>query len=149
MTPPYPHLKGAHQPSRHEPARARTARGSGYEHLMWHARAAFRTPAWLSLFTTERRDDPMTTNDPPGVAESLTLVARELNAPRDLQSTLQTIVDSAQRSMPGIDHVGISISHSNGRIETRAATGELVWKLDSLQYDLREGPCVHSIEADA
>src|SRR3954447_24849326 len=100
---------------------------------MWHLRAASRTPASLSLFTTERRDDPMTTNDPPGVAEALSLVAREINAPPDLQGTLQTIVESAQRAMTDIARVGISISHSNGGIETRAATSELVWKLDALQ----------------
>jgi hypothetical protein len=32
-----------------------------------------------------------------------------------------------------------------GAIGTRAATGQLVWELDDVQYSLREGPCVDSI----
>jgi GAF domain-containing protein len=81
-------------------------------------------------------------------ARSLALLSREINQPIDLDTTLQAIVESAQRSMPGIDHVGISVAHRNGTIETRAATSDLVWQLDDLQYGLDEGPCVHAIEAE-
>src|SRR3954451_22634815 len=91
----------------------------------------------------------MSTNEAPDIAEALMLVARELDAPRDLEGTLQAIVESAQRSMPGIDHVGISISHRSGEIETKAATGELVWKLDSIQYDVGQGPCVYAVERES
>jgi GAF domain-containing protein len=45
----------------------------------------------------------------------------------------------------GFDHVGVSITHSDGRIETLAGTNQLVWELDSIQYDLDEGPCVKAI----
>ena len=38
--------------------------------------------------------------------------------------------------------------HANGKIETKAATGDLVWRLDSLQYGLNEGPCVSSLRED-
>src|SRR3954452_18309290 len=81
-------------------------------------------------------------------ARSLALLAREINQPRDLDATLQASVEGAQRSMPGIDQVGISIAHRNGTIETRAATGDLVWQLDNLQYGLDEGPCVYAIEVE-
>ena len=81
-------------------------------------------------------------------ARSLALLAREINQPRDLDATLQAIVESAQRSMPGIDQVGISIAHRDGTIETRAATGDLVWQLDSLQYGINEGPCVYAIKVE-
>jgi GAF domain-containing protein len=82
------------------------------------------------------------------LADSLAEVARELNAPRDLDTTLRTIVEVAARSLNGIDHVGISIAHAGGTIETRAATDEFVMKLDKLQYELGEGPCLHAIEAE-
>ncbi|WP_270887788.1 GAF and ANTAR domain-containing protein [Pedococcus sp. 5OH_020] len=80
-----------------------------------------------------------------GVARVLATVARDINAPRDVASTLDTIVNAAQRSLPGIDHVGVSITHRDGTIETMAATDPLVLKLDQLQYELSEGPCVDSL----
>ena len=82
----------------------------------------------------------------PGIAEALAEAAREINSPRDLNATLDAIVHSARRSLPGIDEVGISIAHRDGTIETRAATGDLVWELDKVQYALNEGPCVYAIE---
>jgi GAF domain-containing protein len=82
----------------------------------------------------------------PDLADSLALVARELNAPRDLATTLHTIVEVAARSLPGIDHVGITLAHSTGEMETRAATDEFAWKLDRLQVELGEGPLVGAIE---
>ena len=54
----------------------------------------------------------------------------------------------AARSLPGIDHVGISIAHRDGRIETKAGTDRLVWDLDTIQYELDEGPCVHAIKTE-
>jgi GAF domain-containing protein len=83
--------------------------------------------------------------DRPDIAAALTQAARDINSPRDLDSTLDAIVHTAQRSLPGIDHVGISIAHRNGKIETRAGSDQLVWELDQLQYDLGEGPCLHAV----
>ena len=40
-------------------------------------------------------------------------------------------------SLPGFDHVGISTVDRKGKITTRAATGPLVWELDTLQYTRR------------
>jgi GAF domain-containing protein len=53
---------------------------------------------------------------------------------------LQTIVEVACNSVPGFDQVGLSTLETRGEIETRASTGDLVGRLDALQYDLREGP---------
>lgn len=80
------------------------------------------------------------------LADTLARVARAINEPRDLDATLQTIVDVAARSLPGIDHVGITVAHKDGQLETKAATDEFVWTLDRLQYELGEGPCVYAIE---
>ena len=49
----------------------------------------------------------------------------------------------------GVDQVGISTIDRKGNVTTRAATGELVWALDRLQYGLGEGPCMETLrEAD-
>jgi GAF domain-containing protein len=87
----------------------------------------------------------MATAEWPGLADALVRVAREINAPRDLDSTLQTIVESASRSLPGIEHAGITVAHSSGEMETKAATDQFVRELDLLQYELREGPCLYAI----
>lgn len=82
----------------------------------------------------------------PQIAEALASAARDINSPPDLASTLDAIVHVAARSLPGINHVGISIAHQSGRVETKAGTDQLVWVLDELQYELGEGPCVHAMD---
>lgn len=80
-----------------------------------------------------------------GLAVALTEAARAINAQHGLPETLKAIVDTALVSLDGIDHVGISLAHRGGRIETAAATDRFVLELDQLQYDLGEGPCVYAM----
>lgn len=82
-----------------------------------------------------------------GIADVLAQVAVEINAPTTVDATLDRIVHTARRSLPGIDHVGVSVSRRDGGIETRAATGDLVLALDELQYRLNEGPCLYALRA--
>lgn len=82
------------------------------------------------------------------ISDAVAEVSRAINAPIDLESQLGVIVDVARNSMPEIDHVGISIAYRDGRVETKAATSDLVHELDQLQYSLGEGPCLHAIESD-
>ncbi len=82
------------------------------------------------------------------INEAITRVARAVNAPTDLQSQLELVVEMARASMPEIDHAGISVAHRDGTVETKAATSDLVLELDQLQYSLGEGPCLHAIEAE-
>jgi GAF domain-containing protein len=72
-----------------------------------------------------------------------------LNAPNDIESQLELLVHMAKASMPEIDHAGISVAHRDGRLETRAATSDLVRELDELQNSLGEGPCLHAIEDES
>jgi len=86
---------------------------------------------------------------PLDVAAALAAATRDLSDPQDLDATLGTIVSVARHSMPDIDHVGISVSHRDGRVETRAMSDEVVGQLDRLQYDLGEGPCLHAMDSGA
>jgi GAF domain-containing protein len=81
------------------------------------------------------------------IADVLTQAAREINAPGTMEATLGCIVHTAQRSLAGIDHVGVSLAHRDGKVSTEAATSDLVVKLDELQYRLNEGPCVYALSA--
>jgi GAF domain-containing protein len=82
----------------------------------------------------------------PNLAETLTAVAHEINTARDIDTVLQTIVEVTAGSLQGVDHVGITLAHSNGEMETKAATDDFVLQLDRIQYELGEGPCVHAME---
>jgi GAF domain-containing protein len=82
------------------------------------------------------------------IAVALTEAAKQIYSPRTLDETLDAIVRAAQDSVPGMNHVGISISHRSGQLETLAGTDQFVWDLDALQYGLDEGPCVSSLKED-
>ena len=84
-------------------------------------------------------------DDSSSVASALTEAARSINSHRSLDDTLDAIVRAAQETVPGFEHVGISVTHGGGRIETRAGTGRLVWDIDELQYKLGQGPCYDAI----
>jgi GAF domain-containing protein len=79
------------------------------------------------------------------VAAAVAAAARSINRRTTVEETLATIAAVAQASVPGFDQVGISTIDRKGNVTTRAATGELVWVLDRLQYALGEGPCVETL----
>src|SRR3954447_17888056 len=70
------------------------------------------------------------------------------NDRHDLESKLQSTVDAAAVSLPGMTHAGITIAHRDDRFETRARSVPLVRDLDDLQYHLGEGPCVYAMEVE-
>jgi GAF domain-containing protein len=82
------------------------------------------------------------------LAEALAHAARSLNEVTSLEETLSEIVRTARLSVPGADHVGVSLAHPDGRLDTLAATSERVHELDALQHELGEGPCVFALETD-
>jgi hypothetical protein len=63
----------------------------------------------------------------------------------DLDQTLGRIVAAAVDTVPGADQGSISIIRGR-RIESRHATQDDIRKLDELQNDLEDGPCVSAIE---
>lgn len=82
--------------------------------------------------------------------ESLTAaLAREaanIHLGEDIDSTLESVVEAAVASLPGVDHAGITVAHRDGRLQTRASTSDLVRQLDEVQYELGEGPCLYAID---
>lgn len=79
------------------------------------------------------------------VAAAITEAAKAIHSPRSLEQTLDAIVVAARANVPGFDHVGVTVSHPDGKVETLAGTDEFVWKLDEMQYELGEGPCLTAI----
>jgi GAF domain-containing protein len=75
--------------------------------------------------------------------------ARAISQPHTVPETLEAIAQTARISVPGFDHVGISLMHRDGTVETMAATDDLVRDLDDVQYSLGEGPCVSSLHEES
>ncbi len=75
-------------------------------------------------------------------------ISQALHAEPAPEQTLQRVVDLARETVPGCDRVGISLRHPDGRVDTPASTGPLVDRLDALQYELGEGPCLDAIWVD-
>ena len=54
---------------------------------------------------------------PADVAAALAEAAKTIDHPTSVEETLDAIVHAARDTIPGLEHVGISILHRNGRIE--------------------------------
>ncbi|WP_018331953.1 GAF and ANTAR domain-containing protein [Actinomycetospora chiangmaiensis] len=82
------------------------------------------------------------------LAVALRRAARELTGKRsirDLDRTLAEIVAAAVATVDGADAGGISMTE-DGEVTSRNPTSGSITKLDRLQGDLHEGPCVTAIE---
>jgi len=64
---------------------------------------------------------------------------------RDLEDTLGRIVHAAVETVPGVDAGGISMTE-NGQVESRVPTIDNISKLDQLQSELHEGPCITAVD---
>lgn len=76
-----------------------------------------------------------------GLAVGLAGMARDLLAQDGVQNTLDRIVAHAVDLVDGCEHAGILLLHDRSRVETAAASGELVQLSDAAQHELGEGPC--------
>ena len=82
-------------------------------------------------------------------AGALAQAARRLVNLSTLEETLDEVARAARTSVPGAEHVGVTLIRPDGGPHTVAATDETAQELDQLQYTLGEGPCLHAIETDS
>lgn len=83
------------------------------------------------------------------LAETFGTLARTLQRQDDLQATLAAIVAAAVHTVPGARHAGITVTGGRGRWATPAATDDLVRRVDRVQYETGQGPCVDAIREHA
>src|SRR4051812_35431279 len=55
------------------------------------------------------------------------------------------VTQFAAKAMPGAEHASISLMRGEHPPETIAATGDLPLRVDQIQYELSEGPCVQAL----
>jgi GAF domain-containing protein len=78
--------------------------------------------------------------------EHLAAVARTVDT-GSVDETLQRIVETAVEVVPACEHAGVTIKHAR-RITTPAASDAVALRLDDLQVETGEGPCIDAIAGD-
>ena len=79
------------------------------------------------------------------LAQTLSDLARSLQNEENLDDTLDGIVAAAVQTVPGAEHAGITAVQAREAVSTLAATDELVRKVDEVQYETRQGPCLDAV----
>ncbi len=83
--------------------------------------------------------------DSDSLAGRLSDLARVLQDEDSVDQTLQAIVDAAVGTVPGAQYAGLSVVEHRREIHTRAGTADVVYKVDQVQYDTGEGPCLSAV----
>jgi GAF domain-containing protein len=81
---------------------------------------------------------------PDDIADLMSRVARTLQAEQDVGTTLQAVVEVSVGTVPGVQYAGVTIIEDRHRLRTEASTGDFPRKMDQLQHDAAEGPCLTS-----
>ena len=82
----------------------------------------------------------------PDLARAFSEVSRMLDADPDVQRTIDTIVGVAVTTIPGVEHAGVSLVKGGARdVETVAASSQLAERMNKLEHDVGEGPCLDAI----
>lgn len=75
------------------------------------------------------------------LAVGLARMSRDLLAQQTVQDTLDRIVAHAVELVDGCHEAGVLLLHGHSRVETAAASSDLVHHADQAQGELAEGPC--------
>ena len=81
---------------------------------------------------------------PADLAETFEDIARLLLVSPTLDEALSRIVHAAVAVIPGCDHAGISLVEKR-KITTSSASDEVPLKVDAIQYEADQGPCLDAI----
>ncbi len=79
------------------------------------------------------------------VADQLGELARSLQSHRDSEEMLNELVTAAVRLIPGVDEASISVVTDRRGVSSRLPTGELPARVDALQEETGQGPCLDAM----
>jgi len=80
------------------------------------------------------------------VGDVMSRAARRLQDEHgDIEATLEVITSLAATTVPNVEDCSISYVVGRRRVEPRAATSELPAKLDALQSQIQQGPCLDAV----
>ena len=72
-------------------------------------------------------------------------IARQLEAELSMDKTQERVTHAAVVAVDGCDYAAISIVRRRGGIETVGATDDVAQRVDDIQYDTGQGPCLNAI----
>jgi GAF domain-containing protein len=72
-------------------------------------------------------------------------IGAELSVDDAADLVLRRLTDLAVRRVPGAEFAGITVGRAGMRFQTVAATDDIVFQTDAIQYALSTGPCVDAI----
>jgi GAF domain-containing protein len=75
-------------------------------------------------------------------------LARSVAAPRNIDDVLNGVTSSAVELLTGADTAGVLLVSKGGKFESLSGTSELIYKLDRLQEQFKEGPCLDAAVND-
>lgn len=76
------------------------------------------------------------------LSSRLAEIARDIQSKESVSQASEEIVGAAKDLLADGTEAGITLVHRHRRLDTPAATSDLVRRGDELQYELREGPCL-------
>jgi transcriptional regulator with GAF, ATPase, and Fis domain len=79
------------------------------------------------------------------LAEQLGALARSLQSYRDTDELLSEVVQAAARLIPGVDDASISVVRDRREVSSRLPTGDLPVRVDAIQTQTGQGPCLDSM----
>src|SRR5262249_46010498 len=86
---------------------------------------------------------------PSGPRDDLAVVlsdlARSLHEETGVDDTLRGIVSAPVGTVPGVQEAALSVIEGRRGVRTHAGTSDLVYKVDQVQYDTGQGPCLSSL----
>jgi hypothetical protein len=82
--------------------------------------------------------------DPQDYDDQITQALSSMVSQADTSDTLESIVELVTDTIENCHYAGVSLVHKD-RIDTPAATDELLRRVDELQYSINEGPCLAAI----
>jgi GAF domain-containing protein len=86
----------------------------------------------------------MTHPDTRDLAARMAELARTVASPRSLYDVLSSVTATAKELIPGVDAAGVLLIGKKGTFESLAPVTDLPQKLDQLQMQFNEGPCVQA-----
>jgi hypothetical protein len=79
------------------------------------------------------------------LARTLSELARSLQNEDSIENTLGGIVTAAVQTVPGAQYASITVVEARRKVETSAATDDVVRVVDRTQYDAGQGPCLSAV----
>lgn len=95
-----------------------------------------------SASTREPVEQPRATGHE--LASRLSHLARELQHEQDTEAVLTVIVQAALELIPHVAEASISLVTGRRNIQSRAASGDLPIRIDALQSETGQGPCLEA-----